>query len=94
VTQVIYDMSLASLNMYIVWSINLQMWVLENSARRKLGPVTPDMSRARPFSPSKLPVRVCGSGPHPIHGSSRQPESASRTTSRSLLPLLQGSQSW
>jgi len=36
-------MSLASLNIYSVWSrpINLQMWVLENSARRKLGPVTP-----------------------------------------------------
>jgi len=29
VTQVIYDTSLASLNIYIVWSINLQMWVLD-----------------------------------------------------------------
>ena len=30
VTQVICDTSMASLNIYIVWSINLQMWVLEN----------------------------------------------------------------
>jgi len=41
VAEVIYDTSLASLNIYIIWSINFHMWVLENSARRKLGPVTP-----------------------------------------------------
>jgi len=41
VTQVIYDTSLASLNIYIIWSINLQISVLENSAHRKLGPMTP-----------------------------------------------------
>jgi len=57
VTQVIYDTSLASLNVYIVWSINLQMWVLENSACRKLGhqvPVTRTWNRVMNLDKSQL----------------------------------------
>ena len=42
-TQVIYDKCRwQAFNIYIVWSINLQMWVLENSARRR--PMTPEIS--------------------------------------------------
>jgi len=41
----------------------------------------------RPFTRSKLPRRMGGSGRHLIHGSFGPPESTSQTTSRSVQPF-------
>ena len=49
------------------------------------------MSQAGPLSTSKSPLRVWGSGPHPIRGSFGPFESTSQTASRSVLLFLHSS---